>query len=269
MANQLNAAGSQPNGPGYLAWLNALGFNATFDFVVDVADTGIDRGQTTAANLHQDFLDAVGNSRFAYVQQITGTTIDTTAANNNDTNGHGTIDLAIVGGFNNTADLPGAGTDFEDAAGYQYGLGIAPFAQLGSSRVFAPGWSNPDFTEMLNAAYINGARITSNSWGDRGGASGDYDATSQEYDGLVRDARPSTATDGGQDGNQEMVVVFLAGNSGNGASTLWNTGSTAKNTFVVGASENWNQAGAVGCNTDAGSDRLFQSRTHFNRGSSQ
>lgn len=247
LGNQLNAAGSQPTGPGYLAWLNGLGFNSTFNFVVDVADVGIDRGQITAANLHQDFLDAAGNSRVAYVQQVSGTTIDATAANNIDTGGHGTIDLAIVGGFNNTADIPGAGTDFEDAAGYQYGLGIAPFVQLGSSRIFNPGFTNPDYTELINSAYRQGARISSNSWGNRGGANGSYDATSQEYDGLVRDARPSTASDGGESGNQEISIVFLAGNNGPGASTLWNMGSTAKNTFVVGASENWNQAGADGC----------------------
>lgn len=253
VADQLVAAGDQPTGPGYLAWLNALGFNTTFDFVADVADTGLDRGQITAANLHQDFLDGAGNSRVAYVQQVTGAVIDTTAANNNDPNGHGTLDLAIVGGFNNTADIPGGGTDFEDAAGYQYGLGIAPFVQLGSSRIFAPGWSNPDFTEMINAAYNNGARITSNSWGVNPG-NGDYDATSQEYDGLVRDAQPATAADGGAPGNQEFVVVFLAGNSGAGASTLWDMGATAKNTLVVGASENFNQAGAVGCGTNASAD---------------
>jgi hypothetical protein len=254
LADQLNAAGSQPTGPGYLAWLNGLGFNANFDFVVDVADSGIDRGQTTAANLHQDFLDAAGNSRVAYVQRVTGVNINTAAANNNDTNGHGTLDLAIVGGFNNTPDLPGAGTDFEDAAGYQYGLGIAPFVQLGSSRIFAPGWTSPDHTELINSAYSQGSRISSNSWGNSGGA-GSYDATSQEYDSLVRDARPSIASDGGEDGNQEMCVVFIAGNSGSVASTLWDRGSTAKNTLVVGASENWNQqALGAGCNNNAGAN---------------
>jgi hypothetical protein len=254
LANQLNAAGSQPAGPGYLTWLQGLGFGATFDFVVDVADCGIDRGRTTAANLHQDFLDAGGTSRVAYVQQVTGTTIDVTAANNNDLWGHGTIDCAIVGGFNDTPDTPGSGTDFEDGAGYQYGLGIAPFTQIGSSRIFNPGFTSPDYTELINSAYTRGARISSNSWGDRGGANGSYTDESQEYDELVRDGRPSTASDGGEAGNQEMCIVFLAGNSGPGASTLWNLGSTAKNTLVVGASENWNQIGTDGCgatNADA------------------
>ena len=248
LANQLNAAGSQPTGPGYIAWLNGLGFNTNFNFVVNVSDSGLDRGRTTAANLHQDFLDGAGNSRVAYVQQVSGTTIDNTAANNNDTIGHGTIDHAIVGGFNNTPDTPGGGTDFEDGAGYQYGLGIAPFVQLGSSRIFNPGWTFPDHTELTNAAYARGARISSNSWGSTI-PTGAYDTTSQEYDALVRDARPATASDGGQAGNQEMVIVWAAGNAGPGATTIGDRGATAKNTMVVGAGENFNATGdADGCN---------------------
>jgi hypothetical protein len=171
-----------------------------------------------------------------------------------DTDGHGTINHAIIGGFNNTPDPPGGGTDFEDAAGFQYGLGIAPFVRLGSSRIFNPGFTFPDHTELTNAAYANGATISSNSWGSRPGT-GDYDATSQEYDRLVRDARPATASDGGQPGNQQMVIVWAAGNSGSGASTLGDTGATAKNTLVVGASENFNQAGTDGCGvTNNGAD---------------
>ncbi len=254
LANQLDGTGSQPVGPGYLAWLNGLGFNNTFNFTVNVTDSGLDRGRTTAANLHPDFLDGAGNSRVAFVQEVSGSTIDNTAAANVDTDGHGTINHAIIGGFNNTQDLPGGGTDFEDAAGFQYGLGIAPFVRLGSSRIFNPGFTFPDHTELTNAAYANGATISSNSWGSRPGT-GDYDATSQEYDRLVRDARPTTASDGGQPGNQQMLIVWAAGNSGSGASTLGDTGATAKNTLVVGASENFNQAGTDGCGvTNNGAD---------------
>ena len=158
LAGQLNAAGSQPSAPGYLAWLNARGFVANFGFTVDVTDSGLDRGQTVAANLHQDFLDAGGNSRVTYVQEVVGSVISTAAADNLDGGGHGTLNASIVAGFN---DTPGAA--FEDAAGFQYGLGIAPFARLGSSRIFSPGWTNPDFTELINSAYANGARINNNS----------------------------------------------------------------------------------------------------------
>ncbi|WP_447969782.1 S8 family serine peptidase [Nitrospira sp. M1] len=242
MANQLNAIGSQLSSPGYLAWLNSLGFDDTFDFVVNVSDSGFDRGQTTVGNVHQDFLDQGGASRIAYVQEVTGATIDVSAANNIDTGGHGTIDHAIVGGFNNSS-----GNDFEDASGYHFGLGIAPFVQLGSSRIFNPNFTFPDHTELTNAAYAQGARISSNSWGSTVGT-GQYDATSQEYDRLVRDARPATASDGGESGNQEMVIVWAAGNRGRaGASTLGDRGATANNTLVVAASENDYPVGVDGC----------------------
>lgn len=48
---------------------------------------------------------------------------------------------------------------------------------------------------------------------------------------LVRDA------DSESDGNQEMTIVFAAGNSGSGSNTVGSPG-TAKNIITVGASEN-------------------------------
>ena len=261
VANQLDATGSQPTGPGYFAWLNGLGFTTNFNFVVDVTDSGFDRGLTTAASVHADFLDASAASRVAYVQRVTGTVISTTAANNLDISGHGTLNAAIIGGLNTTPDTV-AGTDFEDANGFQYGLGIAPFVQIGASTILpAGGFTNPDYTELINSAYQNGARISSNSWGSSCGgccAAGLldlYTADSQEYDSLVRDARPSSALDGGQPGNQEMLIVFSSGNSGGCVDQLGNNGSTAKNTLVVGAGENFAQAGTDGCGiTNVGAD---------------
>ena len=253
LANQLNSAGSEPTGPGYLAWLQNLGFNETFDFVVNVTDSGLDRGSTTAANLHPDFLDADGNSRIAYVQQVRGTIIDTSPSSNVDIGGHGTIDHAIVGGFNN-----GNNSAFHDSDGYHFGLGIAPFVRLGSSRIFNPSFSPsftfPNHTELTNAAYSKGAVISSNSWGSVIG-NGRYDIVSQEYDALVRDARPTTASDGGKVGNQEMIIVWAAGNKGSNRRTLGDRGATAKNTLVVGASENFYQAGTDGCSiANSGAD---------------
>jgi cysteine-rich repeat protein len=259
VADQIDGAGTQPVGPGYLAWLNALGFNSNFGFVVNVSDSGLDRGQTTADSVHPDFRDATANSRVSYVQRVTGTSIDTAAANNLDTDGHGTINAAIIGGFNDST-----GSAFEDTDGYQFGLGIAPYALLGSSRIFAPSFTDPDHTELTNAAYLKGARVSSNSWGSScfpngccpPGTLGDYTAESQEFDALTRDARPTTALDGGQAGNQEILIVFAAGNLGScRREQLGNNGSTAKNTLVVGAGENFNQAGTDGCGvSNSGAD---------------
>ena len=247
LANKLNTAGNGLSGPGYLEWLNSLGFNNTFDFSVNITDSGFDSGQITTGNVHPDFLDVNGNSRITYVQRVFGESIETTATSNIDTNGHGTIDHAIVGGFNNRT-----GSNFEDGEGYNFGLGVAPFVRLGSSRIFAPGFTFPNHIELTNSAYARGARISSNSWGATD-PSNSYDTTSQDYDRLVRDSRPEDANDGGQLGNQEMVVIWAAGNHGlRGEGTLGDNGATAKNTIVVGASESLYQTG-LNCfsNTDA------------------
>jgi len=127
-------------------------------------------------------------------------------------------------------------------------LGIAPFALLGNtSRNFGFEGPYPNFTTVVDTAYGDGARISSNSWG--GSANGTYSAVSQEYDELVRDSRSSTAPTGGLPGNQEMIIVFSAGNAGPGAQTIGKGGGTAKNTITVGACENFNATGdADGCN---------------------
>src|SRR5262249_14119801 len=105
---------TRPASPGYLAFLNSLGFTSTFDFAVDVSDTGLDRGSPSPPNLHPDFLNAAGNSRIAYVHDFSFSSGNFPA---HDATGHGTINASIIGGFNNNS-----GTAFKDAQGYQYGL---------------------------------------------------------------------------------------------------------------------------------------------------
>ncbi len=266
VAGNLNAVGTGPSAPGYLAWLNGLGFNSNFDFAIDVTDDGFDQGETGAANVHEDFLDTGGSSRVIYVRRVSGTTISTT--NDEGCEGHGTINAAIAGGFNNT---PITNTDFDyygDGNNYRYGLGVAPYVLLGSSKVLDP-WSNPDYTTLIDAAYADGARISSNSWGEVGWPTGAYIVASQEYDGLVRDGRPSTASSGGKSGNQEMVIVFAAGNAGPGAQTIGDYGAAAKNTITVGACENFNATGdADGCGIgNAGANNVRDIINFSSRGS--
>src|SRR4030095_4135483 len=97
------------------------------------------------------------------------------------------------------------------------------------------------FTNVVSAAYAAGARISNNSWGN---LSNIYDATAQEYDGLVRDAQPSLG------GNQEMTFVFSAGNSGPGGHI--GSPGTAKNVITVAASENYRPEGVDSCDLDGG-----------------
>jgi hypothetical protein len=226
-AGALTSDGKQPRGAGYMAWLDSLGFRSNFDFAIDVSDTGIDRGSIDPAMLHPDFLDSGGRSRVVYARDFTS------ERDPSDIPGHGTINLSIAGGANLSASA-------RDADGYGHGVGVAPFARLGSSRIFLPS-SRFDlfepYSNLIIAAYQGGARISSNSWAS---ISNSYTLESQEYDARVRDALPS------QTGNQEMTIVFAAGNSGPGE----NIGSpgSGKNVISVGASENFRMQGTDGCN---------------------
>jgi subtilisin-like proprotein convertase family protein len=233
MAGQLDGTGTQPNGPNYFAWLASKGFPGAdpFPFVVDVTDDGVDRGSLTDVNVEYkvDGL-STGASRLAYINNYSGDALGDSQA------GHGNINSSIICGYNS-----GTGSAFEDSAGYNYGLGIAPWVKIGDSKVFSNSGSGvfnqPTNTRMANA-YNAGARISSNSWGYTTGTT--YNTDSQAHDVAVRDAVSGTS------GNQELTIVFAAGNSGPGASTVHPPG-TAKNIITVGASENWRMTGTDGC----------------------
>lgn len=248
-------AGNQPAGPGYLAWLASRGFTqkqfTDSGLVVDVADSGLDNGTTTPGHFG---LYVSGNtglaSRIVYMRLV-GT------ANANSTlegcDGHGPLNGHIIGGFNERT----GGFPHQDSAGYRYGLGIAPYVKLGSSVVFDPDeWTYPDFTNLVSAAYANGARISSESWG--GYENGLYDSDAQAYDALVRDAQP-TNSPFPEVGNQGMTMVFPAGN-GDGVPVSISSPGTAKNVLTIGAAENVhshaitnggaNVAGTDGCDNE-------------------
>jgi len=214
----------------YLAWLQSKGITSAPDFIVDVADTGIDQGDLDPQVLHKDFLNSSSLSRIGYARYIGAFDEDAVPL---DYLGHGTINASIVGGYNVDSSFP-----YVDGDGYRFGLGIHPYARLGVTQIFAPGYTNPSFQVMLDKMYADGARISSNSWGTYNNS---YTADCQMYDSLVRDAQPAVQ------GNQEMTIVFSSGNKGP-AGNLTSPGS-AKNTILVGASENLRD-GVDGCNID-------------------
>ena len=215
-----NLSGNSPTGPGYLTWLASKGFNSSqfTTFAVNVAD---DAYSLTG---HPD----LPSGRIAF--------------QNNPTNqsgaqgGHGFLNSHIVGGFNSNT-----GSAFEDANGFNYGLGIAPWARVGITAIF--GNAAASSTAWESAAYGQGSRISSNSWGQLDAANrpiASYNTTAQEYDRIVRDVQSGTA------GLQQVTVVFAAGNSGSASNTVSAPG-TAKNVITVGASENVRQTGTDGC----------------------
>ncbi len=230
VAGNLNADGTQPNGPGYMSWLASKGLDAQADFVIDFADSGLDRGSTDEFLLHPDFLDSALQSRVVYSINYANDGLK------DDRRGHGTIVASVAGGR--------GASSREDAPGYMYGLGVDPAARLGASRIFDRSGKLSGtllFTNVASAAYARGALISNNSWGN---SSNDYDASAQEYDSLVRDARPSAP------GNQELVFVFSAGNGGAGGHV--SSPGTAKNVIAVAASENYRPEGIDACNLDGG-----------------
>ena len=240
-----NLTGNAPSGPGYLNWLGSRGLTqAQFDanpFVVDVSDSGIDNGTTTPNHPDLYVQGATNNASRVVYNRLEGTPNPGSTLQGCD--GHGTINSHIIGGFNNLAGSP-----HTDASGYHYGLGVCPFVRLGSSVIFDyANFTYPNYEALQSAAYASGARVSANSWGaDTAGA---YDSDSQRYDALVRDAQSATT------GNQQMVIVFAAGNAGPSSKTVGSPGS-AKNVITVGACENVQPFGAAdGCGlADTGAD---------------
>ncbi len=254
MAGALNTDGTQPDGPGYLTWLLNLGFptDPTAYPIVDVTDDGIDNGTNTP--LHADFYvfgSKTNPDRLVYNANWTSD------ASADGRAGHGNINASIVGGYNAQT-----GTAYEDSNGYNYGLGVNPFGRLAGSKVFnnAGYWDlpNDDYAALISQGYAQGMRISSNSWGaDTGGT---YTTDDQTYDALVRDAQSSTS------GNQEVIVVFAAGNAGSASNTVGSPG-VAKNVITVGAAENVRPTWTDGCGIGpSGADNAMDIISFSSRG---
>lgn len=233
----------------YMEWLRSKGFNpeTPSSFVVDVTDSGIDDGTNTHNHIGLRIAGGPTNASRVVYNRLFGseTNEDSTIAG---CDGHGNINAHIIAGYiamtvTEVVDATDTnivtfvtnyvGQPYQDAQGYYYGLGVAPFVRVGSSVIFEPDYTFPDFRQLLDHAYEKGARISANSWGaDVGGL---YTANSQIYDSLVRDARQWTNNPPA--GNQQMTIVFAAGNAGPSSGSVGSP-ATAKNVITVGASEN-------------------------------
>jgi uncharacterized repeat protein (TIGR01451 family) len=113
---------------------------------------------------------------------------------------------------------------------------------------------------MIASAYRDGARISSNSWGD---SDASYTPECQTYDALVRDAQQAIA------GNQEMTIVFSAGNDGPNSGSIGSP-ANAKNVIAVGASEDVNPFGGSDGSgiSDSGADNAMDLASFSSRGPS-
>lgn len=184
--------------------------------MVGVADTGLDIG--TSTGIHSDFTDSV---QAGYVYGIGAKTWE-------DPMGHGTHVAGSVAGR-------GAGLDGSLKGG-------AHSAKLVPQGMWSPIIDNltvpSKLGAMFEAAYKEGARIHTNSWGAARNF-GAYDSMAQQVDEFMWT-------------HPDMLVLFAAGNSGvdmnkDGRIDANSIGSpaTAKNTLSVGASENLNALGGI------------------------
>lgn len=231
----------------YVQFLLNLGFSQDPNAypIVDLTDSTIDEGGTGVTVLGTADVklhvagDAAQPVRVAYFQNCSSLPDDEVGA----IDGHGSLNAGIVAGYDQRGGLP-----YQDSDGFQLGLGVNPFGRVGSTAIFVPGFDTSACGNgpqgLIAANWQNGARISSNSWGSDG--DGTYEATQQAYDAAVRDADIATA------GNQELIYVWAAANSGPNAATI-GIPSAAKNLITVGASENVRPDWTDGCGGGPGS----------------
>ncbi len=194
--------------------------------IVCVCDTGLDTGQIM--NLHPDFTNRV-RAGFSW-----GRTNDW-----GDYMGHGTHC---------------AGSVLGSGAAFSNGLfcGVAAGAELvmqsiadAANGVYLP----PDMSDLFRQSYAAGARLQSDSWGDR--VAGAYTILSRQADEFVWM-------------HPDMLLVFSAGNEGtdadmDGVVDLYSLGApaSAKNVLAVGAACSFRPAGSGGYSGHAWGDVMI------------
>ena len=231
-----------PASVGYLQFLLDRGFSRDPGAypIVDLTDSTIDEGgsgvtvlNTADVKLHVDG-DVAQPSRVAYFHNCSSTPDAQVGA----IDGHGSLNAGIVVGYDQRGGSP-----YQDASGFQLGLGVNPFGRIGSTAIFVPGFDTSacggSAQGLIAANAQNGAKISSNSWGANPPPL-TYDAVDQAYDAGVRDADATRA------GNQEMIYVVAAANSGPNAATI-SSPAAGKNVITVGASENVRPDWTDGC----------------------
>ena len=185
--------------------------------IVGVCDTGLDTGKLK--NLHPDFTNRV-RAAYALARRAWS-----------DPDGHGTHVAGSILGNGSASGGTFRGVAYEAELVMQSVLG----KRGGVAGIPA------DLGELFWAAYTNGARIHSDSWG--ADVAGWYTAQAQQTDRFVWN-------------NKDMLIVFAAGNDGIDADRdgivdlgAMNAPGTAKNVLTVGATENARRSGGYAAET--------------------
>ncbi|HJU41125.1 MAG TPA: S8 family serine peptidase, partial [Tahibacter sp.] len=208
--------------PGYLSWLGDFGFSGN-GVVWGITDTGVDLG-------HPDlFTQIVGGFSFPGCASPGG---DDEAGG-----GHGTHVAGIVVG-RGVGDSGGTAVDEDDANGFLYGLGVAPAASIYAVCSGNASWPPAGGWQALSKANLDGGALGMNaSWHSGEGTAHGYQASERTFDLMIRDGDFDTP------GNQPFMVVFSAGNSGAGPTTL-TAPKEAKNPITTASTRNF-RAGAI------------------------
>ena len=216
MSNQVNAgnyAADNTAFPGYLAWLDALGFSGDGVIIANV-DSGLD----------QDHPDLVNR-----ILPCTGSTCGGDAQSN-----HGTHTAGIMAGDGSSG--------IDDSRGFLRGLGMAPGAKL-IEQAYAPTYLDPGgLLTLMTQSSKNQAVISGNSWGPSSTPLG-YDQDTRLVDIGVRDADPDL------EGNQALSYVLSIMN-GYGGTSSQGTPDEAKNIFTIGSTRMQNSSGSQNLNID-------------------
>ena len=218
------------------ALANASGFDGSTQTIA-IADTGLGFG--TAAGAHAD-IDPVRVGSIVNWPGVTDFCFETIANDGPqdvDT-GHGThVATAALGAGNATGagrgTAPGAHLVFQAIENYAVPSLLCSLIYGLPEGYYLVGLPD-NIGDLFNQAYLQNARVHSNSWGAE--VAGAYSADSANADAFVWSHR-------------DLAVTFSAGNSGVDSDgdgivddTSINAPGTAKNVITVGASENDRQS---------------------------
>lgn len=213
-ARQVEEGPIDPEGTAMWAFNKTLGFSGLTgeSVTIDVTDSGVD-GTHQAFSGRMKAFSAIEPGRLQWTDPV----------------GHGTHVAGIV---------LGDGTYRQEEDQYYHDnfdgkyAGIAPGADLVASSLYGPG-INFTYRNITKWSVQQGADISQNSWGSWSSSSwGNYTIVSRDYDNTTRDADWTTP------GNQSILVVFAAGNSGIFGNNTMSTSAVAKNVIAVGCTGN-------------------------------
>lgn len=224
--------------------------------IVAIGDTGLDTGN--AAAIHADFAGRIAGITSMPVNSIWNPYITNPPGSDDGAadidSGHGTHVAGSVLGNGASAIALGDPTTprgvapearvFTQAIEQQVTWKtVAQLAADGLAAPFAPWPPAPiglygiptNLNDLFTPAYAAGARIHTNSWGSSALSQlGLYNSNARAVDQFMWN-------------NRDMLILFSAGNEGEGGTNEGTVGppGTAKNCLTVGASENNRPAGSV------------------------